>query len=459
MTKKWLLLEGHLQQKEELIGARVPIVEIAISVPRTAQGLAFPEEEKERVLEILGLSATPLEQVPTNHEGVFFLTVRAVQSASAGDVIIRNWDGRNRDGFVGVIKEILVPVVGDVVLSVPHREVIPPVKDGKFHIFIWATPIDQGRCKPPPAMWGTLVDCRDPAFLPSREGIPIEDPETGWTVGELIENNLYIYHDLCHNGTSQELQIFDYLLKEVVKELLLSPEEKRKQRTKLAECERQRSREAYIRECGRRLQSTIDATRNSITEAERTIADCQHRIVKAVRAEAGFRKKLEQLTSSKIEVEKNFGEEFDRLLQVPGVMRVLVKDNLILVFTDQIDVEFDNLVYNIGQFRIEVPVLNAHRGIRCFNLTRTLGGYCHPHIKEDGQCCLGNIADGVAKLIGEYQYSILIQLLLQYLRTVNPSDWYYSIEHWPRAAKKTTKAEDVKEVKHDENELLPKEGE
>jgi len=435
---KWFLVENNLHQKEALVAARVPFTEITIAKPRPITGLAFPEEEKARVLEILGLSSTPLTEAPTDREGVVILLAVRPTTATTATVSVADWDGRNQSGFSRVAQEILVPVVGDVILSVPHRGTIAPASDGKFHIFIWSAPAGQANLKPPERIWGVPVDCRDDGFLPSGQGVAIVDPETGWAVGELVgDANLYIHHDLCHHGTDREIKIFRRLCEEVVTELTASPGKK-------AEREREilnRSRAAYVRECGRRLQSTIEATRKSIEQAERTIRDCQKQITEAVRAQAGFRKKLEQLLISSAAAEKQFADEFDKLLQVPGVSSVRVADGVVQVFTDQVYIEYDGRTYDIGKFRLDIYTSGSNGGVRAFNLTRTVGDYAHPHIKKNGQCCLGNIADGVAKLIGEYQYSVLAQVMLQYLRTVNPSDWYIEISNWP--VKKP--AEEVKE--------------
>jgi len=432
---RWFLVENNLHQKKALVAARVPVTEITIAKPRAIQGIAFPEEERERVLEILGLANTPLNETETDREGVFLLAVRTAT------VSVADWDGKNQSGFARTAQEVLVPVVGDIVLSVPHRGTVAPASDEKFHIFIWSAPAGQAESRPPEKIWGIKVDCRDEGFLPSGQGVAIVDSETGWAVGELVGNNLFIHHDLCHHGTDREIQIFRRLCEEVVAEFTLSPEKKRERQRQISERERQRSREAYVRECGRRLQSTIEATRKSIEEARRTIRDCQKQITQAVRSEAGLRKKLEELLSSSASAEKQFADEFDKLLQAPGVSSVRVADGVVQVFTDQVYIEYDGRTYDIGKFRLDIYTSGGNGGVRAFNLSRKSAGFHHPHIDGDGECCFGNIADGVAKLIGEYQYSVLVQVMVQFLRSVNPDGWYTSIEGWPVVKP----AEEVKE--------------
>jgi len=431
---KWYLLEvsNPKEAKKALVAARVPVSEMKIDQPRSIQGVAFPEEEKATVLEILHFSSTDFVEMETNREELVFLAVNKNLS-TVTTVTVESWDGGNhRDKLIAVVKEVLGFLGEEIVISVPHRRTAVPAHDSKFHILIWSAPVGNATTCPPEEIFGVKVDCRDVGFLPSGEGIPIIDSATGWAVAELVdEYNLFIHHDLCHYGTDREVEIFRHLLQEVAKELSATPKEKAERQRSLAQAEQEKNCLAYVQECGRRLQATIAATRKSLEECEKSVRDAQQRITEAVRAEAGFRKKLEQLLSSKGEMEQRFAEEFDRLLQAPGVQRVSVRDGIISVFTDQIDIAYQGNVYDIGRFRVDIHTAGNNGGVRCYNLTRELNGYCHPHIKGDGRCCLGNIADGVAKLIGNYEFSVLAQVMLQYLRTVNPQDWYCNIKNWP----------------------------
>jgi len=423
---KWYLVEMvemTKDQKAVLVAARVPLVELKIAKPRVISGVAFPEEEKPRVLEMLGLSSSPLEETPTDQDGVWLLS----RKLPAATVTVASWEGKNQSGFVKVALDVLGQLGRNIVLHVPHQSRAAPKRDGQFHIWFWSSPVGVADQPVPATMWGIPVDCRDNGYAPSGQGIPIIE-EAGWAVGELVEfDNLYIHHDLCHKGTDHELSIFRYLLEEVAAELSASPEKEAERQRKLAEA----SKKAYVRECERRLENSIAATRAAIEKGEKEIRDAQQRITELVRSCSGFQKKLEQLENSKAELEQSFALEFDKLEAIPGVKKVGVRNGLISIFTDEVDIEYNGKVYNVGAFRIDIYTNGSNGGVRCFNLTRTVDGYCHPHIKENGECCLGNIAAGVAKLIGEYQYSVLAELMLRFIHSVNPSGWYISIERWP----------------------------
>lgn len=437
---KWLIVENGIRHKKAFAAARVPFAELEINSPRTVSGgLAFPEDEKDRALEILGLSGASLIETPTDKEGVFLMEERtsARASAAVGAVKVVTWNGQNKTGFVRAVREILVPVVGDVVLTVPHGENAAPMSNGKFHIHIWSSPSGKQSSMPPKMIWGIEVNCRDSGFTTSGQGTAIIDPSTGWAVGELVGDNLYIHHDLCHEGTDWEIEIFRRLLKETVVEMKGSPEERIGRRRKLVEAQLKESLARYVKECEKRIASSIASARTDIRKHENTIEKCQLDITKSVRLLADSRKKLEQLENSSDEVEKRFAAEFERLRQMPGVANVTVADGIISVFTENIAIPFDGMVYDIGKFRIDILTSGEDGGVRCFNLTRNIGDFCHPHVRDNGYCCLGNIASGVAKLIGEYEYAVLAQIMIQYLQNVNPDSWYASIDNWPKVKKPT----------------------
>lgn len=431
----WLAIKSFRDRAQSLIRAKVPIAETNISSPVPLRVVAFPEEDLGRVIEVLGLSINLELTTETDHEGIWLLEVGEEKGDSSppATVTVADWEGNNESGFVKTVEEILVPAVGDVVIHVPHGRTVAPASDG-FHIFIWsALEGRKGDFKAPKKIWGIDVDCRDSGFKPSGQGVPIVDAETDWAVGELVGNNLYIHHDLCHHGTDQEIQIFRLLLEEVVAEMQLSPEKKAERQRKMQEEALARFRGIYVVECGRRLQKAFKETQRSLEESVRKQEEYSKLLTESIRAEANLRRKLEQLA----EVQKNsvpqFGQEFDRLLMVPKIKTVRVQEGMLSVFTEYLytnRLKKDGTVRELGEYRIDVPTAGGTPKI--FNLTRTVGGHPHPHHAENNEPCLGNIKEGIAKLVGAYEYSVVAQILIQFLESINEEDSYGKrVYEWP----------------------------
>jgi hypothetical protein len=437
----WLAIESIRARAQALIQTKVPVVEMNINAPLPLRVVAFPKEEVGRVMEILGLSLTPELGTETDQEGVWFLKVGEDGPPSSATVKVADWNGNNRGSFIKAAQEILVPVVGDVILTVPHGGAVAPASDGKFHIFIWSTPASQKNKKPPATIWGFPVDCQDKGFLPSGQGVPIIDPETGWSVAELVGNaNLYIHHDLCHHGTDREIQIFRRLCEEVVAELTLSPEKKSEKQKEIAERERQRSREAYVKECGRRIQKAFEETQKSLQDSVRQHEEYSKGLTEAIRAETNLRRTLEQLGEAWNNQALQFGQEFDRLLAVSKVKTVKVEDGKISVFTEHLytnRLKKDGTIRELGEYRIDIPTSGGSP--KFYNLTRQIDKYHHPHQQDDGYPCLGNIKEGIAKLAGAYEYSVVAQIMIQFLESIDEEDSYGKrVYNWPVKSKEVT---------------------
>lgn len=100
-----------------------------------------------------------------------------------------------------------------------------PVDNGKFNIWFMSAPEGKKIIRPPEEINGITVDCRSKGFRPTFKGYVIHDKE-GWPVAELLENNLYIFHNICRDQSNNEKKIFCWVLEEVVDWLDL-PEIKR----------------------------------------------------------------------------------------------------------------------------------------------------------------------------------------------------------------------------------------
>lgn len=122
--------------------------------------------------------------------------------------------------------------------------------------------------------------------------------------------------------------------------------------------------------------------------------------------------------------------EFDRLAALPGVTDVRVGEEVLYLFTQLITVEYGARRFRLGRFRMDV-----HFDGRVFlrNLTDRYETYDHPHV-DNGRPCLGNIQGWVQQLIGRREFSAAAGVLLEYLATVNPSDWRKPVTYWPEVS-------------------------
>lgn len=204
------------------------------------------------------------------------------------------------------------------------------------------------------------------------------------------------------------------------------------------EAERIRSRAAYVTECAKRFEKTVTGTKKAITDGYAAIAKLQDDLVKKIREVKGCERKLEQLETCKPAEAEKYGQEFDKLLQVPKVKRVEAKEGKVIVYTDVLFCADPRTGkrHEIGAFRIELSVDSGMP--RWFNLTRKVRGYranqMAPHIWEDGTACLGNTAEVFPELMGSYEFAAAAMVAIQFVESVNTDDAAgKNVSNWPEA--------------------------
>ncbi len=118
--------------------------------------------------------------------------------------------------------------------------------------------------------------------------------------------------------------------------------------------------------------------------------------------------------------------DFDRIATLPGVVDVAVRDGVLQVYTEPVVIDYGFRRFRLGRFRLDL-----HFDGRLFvrNLTGRYETYDHPHV-DNGRPCLGNIQEGVQRLLAQREFAAATEILLQYLRTVNPSDWRKAVTFW-----------------------------
>ena len=125
---------------------------------------------------------------------------------------------------------------------------------------------------------------------------------------------------------------------------------------------------------------------------------------------------------------EHFERAFDDLIALPGVRGIDVESELISVYTQPIHIRHDGTLYRIGEFAIDVDLLN---GLRIRNLanTATTTGWDHPHI-QGNLPCLGNLREAAEILIGQRELVPLVSIVLQFLETYDPATAYGPVTLW-----------------------------
>jgi hypothetical protein len=197
----------------------------------------------------------------------------------------------------------------------------------------------------------------------------------------------------------------------------------------LRESARARSREAYAEQQWRGLREETRFVEEEIRTAEHAVEELSRRLTQEARYLATYRRRLRVLQGETAEPAEA-ADDWRRLEGLEGVRDVVVYGGGVRLVTGPIEVAHGGVRYRLGCFEIDLAETGA---IAVRNLTDAYGLYDHPHI-WNGRPCLGNVREGVAKLVAEYQWVAAAEVLLDFLRTVTPQDWYVPITHWRTAS-------------------------
>lgn len=186
------------------------------------------------------------------------------------------------------------------------------------------------------------------------------------------------------------------------------------------------AREAYARECRERVADEIRFLQADIAFLEEGVEEIARRITADSRRLKQGRRRLEQLQVRRTHSEASEGD-LERLKDLPEVLEVRILDGRFRVTTIPIVVGFEGRRYRLGNFQID---LSLDGDVRITNVSARIGAYDHPHVCQ-GRPRLGNIREGIAKLLGESQFAAATEVLIDFVKTVNPADWLQPIGVWP----------------------------
>lgn len=459
MSNKWFLVEGFTDKGELLRQSGIASVVLEVSEPRAISGISFSEDDRAKALQTLGIEGDLIE-FATDNSGVFYLGKEETDMAIMAkkyEVAFGDWGGDGRqEKYRKLIQSILTPVIKKkvAVRALGRARTEDSLEREWFHILIWSTPMnDTTSNRVPEKIWGRKVSYRD-GFNYSGEGLPIENEDGSYVVAEVADNRIYILYNMPYGEDNDQYAIFEQVLRKAADHLGGKSDEIQKAAARWHERLLAGARDKYADMCLGRFEADIKAAERTITQSDARVAEYQAMIVKILRECEGARRQVRLLASLKEEKE-TYLNEYDRIAQIPGLKSLTISDEHITFCTDRITIFHEGVEYDIGEFRVRLGTKNA--SVNFSNLTNKGNGpsskftgydrdgapfaiqynWHHPHVKRDGSPCLGNIGETIGQLVGEHRYSVVIQLLIQFLRSVNVEDGAgKGIFHWPKVEKK-----------------------
>jgi hypothetical protein len=425
----WCFLPNHPDKEQVLNRAGIPCHRYAITKPQELEGIVFPEEYLPQVLELLKLSHIKFSKKKTNDGGIILLEMVVSGVTSEGGTP-RNWQHIQR-----IIQEIDLPWK-KIVVTNPKGTRAPINKKDTLYIHLYSTPGGVSY-KLEKAFSTVLSPEQRYAFTNSENGTPIID-EDGMIVGETIGSNLYILFQLHH---TDDIEMVAVLLRNIIRAFIKineDPDFAKEQRIKVNTINLEITKLSYIKECSKRIAKMKTVIETNIRETQQRVKEVSRDLTHLLRS-------LENLTLQQIhprgieEIEQKFALEFEELLRTEHVKGVKIIDNLIQIFTDTIFVNYRGQDYELGDFRISIPTTGGRIAIHNLRNKELIGtgDLHHPHVTgSDGKPCFGNIAHHIDRLLGNYEYAVLVGIIIEYLKVFDYTETF--TKYWKPMAEKPT---------------------
>ena len=338
----------------------------------------------------------------------------------------------------------------------PSRARSKPREEPGVHVHLFALPsrfplmafMSENRMFVLPMAFGHILQegSRQALTLPDRmkKGTVLRDDE-GKALAYLQQRNIFILFDLA--GQTEDLaplllrqlldRSFELMIADLAAQSGLHPERLRlilaglRRTTELQESSWRQTRRASVigqfkEGRGERIADEMGFLESEIRSTEETLNAASRRITAETRHLHACRRRLGQLRGELDEGEADLARELDRLSELPEVAEITAFPAGLRMITRRLEVEHRGKQYALGSFQVD---LLYNGDITIHNLTSRHGFYDHPHV-WDGTPCLGNVREGLAKLIGEFQLAAASEVIVDFLKTINHKDWHISIEHW-----------------------------
>ncbi|MBI2633593.1 MAG: hypothetical protein HYW78_04405 [Parcubacteria group bacterium] len=423
---KWYIAQMRPEQYKQIIDSHEHIL-----TDYGENQIAFPESELDSILALCSIKEFTEEK--TSEENVYLI------KPTRHKVHIQNVE------YAEKLRKTLEIYSGvfdiDIDFRVPHGKGAEAVFDDTLlHIFVYSFPLTANN-NYEATRYGMLFDYSLPnetrdGFSSKNCGISISD-KNGVICAEVFPRNIFILFDLTHNADTYGLYLIP-LAKIILDQaipLALKPGDKFvEELKKITEQKRretiEKNKNAYIAACKKRIEIECQNIQKTISATDAQLRAMSTNFIELSRGQETLIMRLNMLTKRQTQEEERFIEEYKKLFEMPYVESVDVSENRIIVSTDCISIRYDDHVYAIGKFTIDIEI---NSGLTIKNTTRRLSiddyYYDHPHIRG-GSPCLGNIGDSITKLISRYEFSLVIQLLVQFLETYNPENPYKAISYW-----------------------------
>ena len=127
--------------------------------------------------------------------------------------------------------------------------------------------------------------------------------------------------------------------------------------------------------------------------------------------------------------------KWKQVKSIDEVTSVKIQGGALLISTVPIIIPYDGKRYTTGPFDISINFESAV--IHCVTSGKvgTRNKHPHPHISTSGQLCMGNLSESINAALVNYEFLVVIELILILLHSYTSTDAYEQIVYFPQEKK------------------------
>lgn len=418
---------------------------LAISSPVNAEIITFPEEEWSVIQNTFDFPN--LDLLGTNLSGImFYPATKEIKVDKTPKVLVTSWNGKlAKESVIELTERLLLPLFGKkIVISVPHGAFSAENRNPEeFHIRIWSQediklPDPLFRGEPPISLWGIPVNNKDGFFLPTGKGLVIED-DNGFPIAELLDHTLYIHHDAVHHSVESskdpdaiknQLGILQKIYESVIY-MRANPEEYERQKS-------EREIKAFTRLMNLSIEKKLTNSIRQIQKLTKTSEEYRGYLVTTERELVGYLKEKNFLESADSKIsESEVKRRWNDIHSIKEIENVTFKNGYLIEFdVGVIRLDYDVDSYEVGPFHVTMDFNTNSLKVSSSGQKSTRGSHVHPHVSTDGKLCFGNLSDTITQAMVNYEFDVLITLILEILHNYTNSDAYEPLVYFKKLYKK-----------------------
>lgn len=187
---------------------------------------------------------------------------------------------------------------------------------------------------------------------------------------------------------------------------------------------------------------------NSLERKYKELNDEMHELLEEIQKKSAEIKLInEKISSLKNKDFSKDARNIEAIRNIPEIARIVPALKYIIIYTNEIiSYPIEGKRYRFGKFKIIIDLVS--HDIRIYNLSFQVDAYWHPsqhpHIDGEGKPCWGTLAETIMVLLNEREYSSLISVIIDFLKSVNTEDMagrFY--KEWPVYEEQVEKGEKV----------------